>query len=98
MSALDATYEPRPWACGECKRILGVVMRDTSRIRRLWVFFQIRTAETLPPKSMLLSRPRGMFLLHGLDWCEGVECTVCGARTEWSLGTELRERMRGAEL
>jgi len=95
---LDATYEPRPWACGECKRILGVVMRDANRIRRLYVFYQICFATTMPPMEHLFSRPRGMFLLHGLDWCEGVECQNCGARTPWNLGTELREQMRNAEM
>lgn len=94
---LDETYEPRPWACGECKRILGVVMRDANRIRRLYVFYQVRFAETMPAKQYLLSRPRGMFVLHGLDWCEGVECQHCGARTPWNLGTELRDRMRKDE-
>ena len=95
---LDETYEPRPWACGECKRILGVVMRDASRIRRLYVFYRSRTAERMPLKAALWQRPRGMFILHGLDWCEGVECPICGARTAWNLGTELRERIMRAEV
>jgi len=94
MSALDVNYEPRPWACGECKRILGAVMRDTSRIARLFVFYQWRTAESMPVKQDLLSRPRGMFATHGIDWCEGIECPVCGARTPWNLSTHLRERIK----
>jgi hypothetical protein len=98
MPALDETYAPLPWACGECKRILGVVMRDASRIRRLYVFFRACSVETLPPYKFLRMRPRGMFALHGLDWCEGVECPICGARTPWNLGTELRDRIRNTEV
>ncbi len=98
MPTLDENYAPRPWACGECKRILGVVMRDASRIRRLYVFFRSRSADKMPLKAALLERPRGMFILHGLDWCEGVECPICGARTPWNLGTELRERIRNTEV
>jgi hypothetical protein len=98
MPALDETYAPRPWACGECKRILGVVMRDADRIARLYVFFRHCTAETLPPKQFLWLRPRRMFVLHGLDWCEGIECPICGARTPWNLSTHLRERIRKDEV
>lgn len=94
MPTLDEAYAPRPWACGECKRILGVVMRE-GRVRRLYVFFQARTAETMPTRDELYARPRGMFIAHGTDWCEGVECPICGARSEWSLGSELRARLRG---
>jgi hypothetical protein len=98
MPTLDANYAPRPWACGECKRILGVVMRNTNRIAQLYVFYQWRTAETLPNKFDLWSRPRGMFVTHGLDWCEGIECPVCGARTAWDLSAHLRERIKRTEV
>jgi hypothetical protein len=85
---LDETYAPRPWACGECKCILGVVMRDTSRIRRLYVFFQYRTSETMPTKADLWMQPRRMFKVHGLNSCDGVECGVCGALNEWTPSQE----------
>jgi hypothetical protein len=98
MPALDDTYAPRSWACGECKRILGVVMRDTNRIARLFVFYKTHTAETMPTKIELLSRPRGMFSAHGIDWCEGIECPTCGARTPWNLSTHLRERIKKTEV
>ena len=95
---LDETYAPRPCACGECQRILGVVMRNANRIAQLYVFFQWRTAETMPTKSELWSRPRGMFHTHGIDWCEGIECQICGARTPWNLSTHLRERIKNTEV
>ena len=44
----NETYEPRPWRCNECQRILGVVMRDMNRIRRVWVFWKDRAENDMP--------------------------------------------------
>lgn len=96
--AFDETYEPRLWRCDECRRVLGVVMRDVNRIRRLWVFFKSRDDDCVPTNLELWSLPRGMFQSHGVDWCGGVECLICGARTPWNLSTEIRERMRKNEM
>jgi hypothetical protein len=97
-TTLDETYEPRPWQCEECRYVLGVVMRDTSRVRRLFVFFKAVVESDVPSKCDLFNRPRGMFIMHGTDWAQGVECPLCGARTEWALSTEIRERLRGENI
>lgn len=88
MSAikLDDTYEPRPWSCEECNHLLGVVMRDTQRIRRLWVFANYM--ECLPSMPVLLHPPRGLFKIHGIDQCHGVECPSCGALNGWTMSKE----------
>ena len=86
--ALDETYEPRWWHCDECQQILGVVMRDTNRIRRLWVFRMDRCDEDMPTTFVLRNAPRGLFKIHGVDSCQGVECSKCGARSEWSMSKE----------
>lgn len=68
--------------------MLGVVMRDVSRIRRLWVFRVDLPEAHVPKPFTLLSRPRGLFKLHGVNSCDGVECSICGARTEWTPSKE----------
>ena len=94
MPMFDETYEPRLWRCDECRRVLGVVMRDTSRVRRLWVFWKDHADDQMPPTAKLRSMPRGMFRVHGVDWCQGVECGKCGARNRWDLSTELAAQFR----
>lgn len=90
---LDETYEPRPWRCGECRRVLGVVMRDTNRIRRLWVFSKDREESALPPTADLRRAPRGMYKVHAMNSSDGVECSNCGALTEWSMSKEVLDRL-----
>jgi hypothetical protein len=85
---LDMTYIPRLWRCDECRRVLGVVMRDMNRIRRLYVFRVDRNDIDVPKSFTLWSRPRGLFKLHGLDSCHGIECSICGALTEWTPSKE----------
>jgi len=85
---LDDTYEPRPWPCDECGHLLGVVMRDTNRARRLWVFRVDRSCCELPPTKMLQDPPRGLFKIHAVDQCHGVECSNCGALNEWTISRE----------
>lgn len=101
-TSLDDTYEPRLWQCGECRRVLGVVMRDAHGVRKLYVFRVDKDEQDVPTKFTLMSRPRGLFRMHGVHSCEGVECSVCGARTEWtpskesfeSLMSNFRERIK----
>jgi len=87
-ATLDETYAPRYWRCDECRRVLGVVMRDSSRIRKLWVFRVDKDEKDVPTTFTLRSRPRGLFKMHGVHSCEGVECSLCGARTEWTPSKE----------
>jgi len=92
-TTFDETYEPRAWTCGECRRILGVVMRDTSRVRRLWVFSFDRFGDDLPATSMLRNPPRGLFRVHGDYACDGVECSRCGAINEWAGNKESFDKL-----
>jgi hypothetical protein len=85
--SLDDTYEPRPWACDECKHLLGVVMRDTNRVRRLWIFRSDFDC-TMPSAAILMRPPRGLFKVHGIDQAHGVECGNCGALNEWTISKE----------
>lgn len=79
---LDEEYEPRTYACGECHRILGVVMRDTNRMRHLWIFTLDRAANDVPPTAILRNPPRGLYKVHQMD-AGKVQCECCGALTEW---------------
>jgi len=84
----DQTYEPRMWRCEECRRVLGVVMRDENRVRRLWVFRVDRDDVNVPETSILRKAPRGLFKVHGCDCCHGVECSMCGAFNRWNMSEE----------
>ena len=90
---LDENYKPRPWACSECRSVLGVVMRTTDRVRRLWVFARACHAEQVPPEYILRSRPRGMFVVHGCDGADGIQCSRCGALNEWKISNESFQRL-----
>jgi hypothetical protein len=97
--SLDETYEPRIWRCEECRQILGVVMRDKNRVRRLWVFRADRSDAGMPVTFTLRQAPRGLYKVHGLDQSMGIECSKCGAITEWSMskdafGQLLRDRVK----
>lgn len=94
--SLDETYQPRLWRCDECRRVLGVVMRDTNRIRRLWVFTLDRADNNLPPTEILRKPPKGLFKIHGADSITrpgGVECSNCGALNDWEISSEAFERL-----
>lgn len=84
---IDETYEPRPWACDECGHLLGAVMRDTNRVRRLWIFADHKI-DCLPLFAVMKYPPRGLFKVHGVDQCHGVECSNCGALNEWTMSKE----------
>jgi hypothetical protein len=63
-------------------------MRDTKRIRRLWVFRVDRVDETMPNLEEMRTAARGLYKVHGADHCQGVECSHCGAVNEWSMSQE----------
>ena len=92
----DETYEPRRWQCDECRRVLGVVMRDTNRVRRLWVF-RVQMIEADVPKNFTLwHMPRGLYSVHGADCIPrpgGIECQHCGALKDWTQSKESFERL-----
>lgn len=92
-TGIDETYEPRPWRCGECRLVLGVVMRDTSRVRSLYLFFRARTDEQMPTARELFDRPRGLIKSHGIHSEQGEECPLCGARTEWTPSKESFDKL-----
>jgi hypothetical protein len=75
--------------------VLGVVMRTKPAehngqkfVRRLWVFVKDRIDADVPTSFTLWSRPRGLFKVHGVDSCDGVECSICGARNMWTPSKE----------
>ncbi len=96
-TGFDETYRPRPLACKQCGWIIGVVMRvkkTTTKVRRLWVFTFARDANTIPPTVQLQSPHwRSLFRVHGMDQCDGVECTHCGELTPWSMSMEAYLRL-----
>ena len=91
--SLDETYEPRIWRCEECRQILGVVMRDKNRVKRLWVFRVDRSDAGMPATYTLRQAPRGLYKVHGLDQSMGIECSKCGAITEWSMSKDAFARL-----
>jgi len=97
MQTFDPSYIPRPKHCKDCNHILGVVMRfDDNRIglsRKLFIFNN--AIEVLPDVDVLMDVKRGMYKIHGLDSCDGIECSNCGALNSWSLSDEaMRNLMR----
>jgi hypothetical protein len=42
----------------------------------------------LPSFEIIRMRPRGLFKVHGVDQCHGVECSNCGALNEWTMSKE----------
>lgn len=98
MSAIiDQTYQPRLWHCEECRAVLGVVLRDDDRVRRLWVQrVQARSAASMqkeidiiisagPTKHMSLMRDRWrvMAMDSGI-----VGCDFYGSLQEWHISDE----------
>lgn len=90
---LDETYEPRLWRCEECRQILGVVMRDAERVRRLWVFSKDYAEGAVPTTADLRRARRGLYKIHGVDMAQGVECAKCGAISEWSMSKEALDKL-----
>jgi hypothetical protein len=101
---IDRTYAPRWYRCEECQRVLGVVLRDTSRVRRLYVFLRDRTDKDLPAMRSILEEieRRGhamppIFRIYDLDQGD-VGCGKCGAVHEWRMSKEaLEAHLRGKD-
>ena len=92
-TTFDEYYEPRPWRCDECRRVLGVVMRDTNHMRLLWVFRVDRADDELPTISLLRNPHRGLFVVHGVGYCKGVECSQCECINEWAGNKQSFDRL-----
>ncbi len=85
MQAFDTSYSPRPKHCKDCDHILGVVLRvhvnGSHPVRKLYVFNA--PILVLPSIAILTDIHRGMYKIHGLDSCDGIECSNCGALNDW---------------
>ena len=106
---IDPTYQLRLWQCEECRAVLGVVLRDDDRVRRLWVLrVQARSAASMPVVLDIItrvgpvrhrgfqSRWRVMAMDSGI-----VGCDFCGSLQEWHISDEamldLIRQVRGEE-
>jgi hypothetical protein len=94
--SIDPTYAPRLWRCEECRAVLGVVLRDSDRVRRLWVFrIQVRDAASVPTNEEMIdsagsvehaglqSRWRVRAMDSGI-----VGCDFCESLQEWHISDE----------
>lgn len=96
MPAIDPTYQPRLWRCDECRNILGIVLRDQNRVRRLWVL-RIQTPDEttingqLPGLILIAQGVRharySPFLVYGMD-AGNVGCNACSSVQEWRASDE----------
>lgn len=95
MPAIDPTYEPRPWRCEECRQILGFVLRDANRVRRLWVLrIQLGSAATLPEGAAVITCAKDInhkllsrWRVRAMDSGD-VDCDHCGSIQEWHTSEE----------
>lgn len=104
---IDPTYKPRIWRCEECRTILGIVLRNSYRVRSLWILrVQIKDGALEPTKDQILREANsiqhdhgGLFLVRSIDSAQGVGCNTCGSLQEWYANEEamidLIRRMRG---
>lgn len=113
MISIDLTYQPRPWRCEECGGLLGFVLRDARRVRRLWVLrvqkvldlaYQPTDAEVIASAEVAWQGrcgPRSMWRVRGLAGSATVGCDACGSLQEWYPNDDeledLIRRMRGEE-
>ena len=106
---IDPTYQPRLWNCEECQAVLGVVLRDSDRVRRLWVLrVQVQADSSLPPDILLrptsVRREKSGLLptwrVRAMD-SGTVECEYCGSLRAWHVSDEalliLIRQVRGEE-
>jgi hypothetical protein len=105
---LDAGYVPRWWRCEECRRVMGVVLRDGQRVRRLYVLDRARADGDMPSNSSILAEVkapgrsrRSLFRVYDLD--QGiVACGACGSMQEWGMSLEalddLVRRKKGLQI
>lgn len=92
----DESYDPRLWRCDECRTVLGVVMRDTNRVRRVWVMRIHRQDDCMPEVFTLRNPPKGFYSVHGADRIPrpgGVECQKCGALNDWEQSKESFQKL-----
>ncbi|MGA2490209.1 MAG: hypothetical protein ABSF99_08485 [Anaerolineales bacterium] len=103
MPAIDRTYKPRIWYCEECRAILGYVLRDCNRMRRLWVLReQLKGRWTFPFDDQFIFDNAesdghfspGIWRVRELD-SGTIGCDFCGSLQTWypTLDT-LREYLR----
>jgi hypothetical protein len=113
MISIDLTYQPRPWRCEECGALLGFVLRDANRIRRLWVLrVQKKDLRYQPTDAEIIASaeterqgraisPQSMWRVRGLAGNATVGCDDCGSLQEWYPNEEelvdLIRRVRGEE-
>ena len=93
---IDATYEPRIWRCEECRTILGYVLRNSNRVRSLWILRVQRQDDAyLLDKDLIIMAANsqrhdrlGMWIVRGVDSAEGVGCNTCGSLQKWHASEE----------
>jgi hypothetical protein len=107
MTAIDQTYQPRAWQCEECRAVLGYVLRDVNRVRRLWVLRRpqvpnmisaVAGVEPLPVSvifyhaGLVRYSTSSLFQVRGMDSGE-VGCPGCGSVQRWDPSLEAMEDM-----
>jgi hypothetical protein len=101
--SIDESYLPRLYRCEECRSILGVVLRNKNRVRRLFVFLRYRVHEDdIPPTEILIreaqrpTRRHSIYNVHNMD--QGcVECGHCHAIQEWRMSPEALDELNQKE-
>ena len=106
---IDATYEPRLWRCEECRTLLGYVLRNSNRVRRLWILrVQRQDGAYILDKDLIIMAAnsqrhdcQGLWSVRGIDSAQGVGCNTCGSLQAWHASEEaivdLIRRLRGEE-
>lgn len=99
MSKPDDQYKPRPWYCDRCKWLLGFVVRDSKRVRRLNVLRVARDpAKELVRVQIFTGELSNLayYSALGVNSCENIPCGHCGCANPWEIGedafAELLER------
>ena len=107
---IDPTYQPRLWLCEECRAVLGIVLRDGDRVRRLYVLrVQIKTSKSWPSDidAIFEAESAEHYKLQKIRWrvmamdSGIVGCDFCGSLQEWHISDEamlsLIRQVRGEE-
>jgi hypothetical protein len=99
MTSIDSSYMPRLYACEECRCILGVVLRNKNKVRRLFVFRRHRTsADDVPACDVLMkeaehpTRRHSIYNIHNMDQ-GSIECGNCHAIQEWMMSQEALDEL-----
>lgn len=93
---VDLTYDPRAWRCEECGALLGWVLRDVNRVRKLWLLrvqhdacrVDLSAKEVLAAAQLARHNRYGMWRVRGMDAAGGVCCDLCGSIQEWHASQE----------